>query len=113
MFTLDRAARVWLVLGRTDMRKGVNGLSALVSGRLGFDPMDGSYYVFCGRKRDTVKILYYDKNGYATWYKKLETDQFRWPRTEAEARAVTVEQLGWLLSGLDLEQAHRPRRYSA
>ena len=94
------------------MRKAVNGLSSLVADHLNVDPQDGSYYVFCGRKRDTVKILYYERNGYALWYKKLEEDTFRWPRTEREARAITGEQLGWLLSGLDMDKAHRERRYS-
>lgn len=79
---------------------------------MNLDPLDGSYYVFCGKRRDTVKILYYDRNGYALWSKKLESDTFSWPRTLTEARAVTVEQLGWLLSGLDMDKAHRERRYS-
>ncbi len=111
MLNLERGAKVWLILGRTDMRKAVNGLSGLVASQFGMNPLDGSYYVFCGKRRDTVKILYYDRNGFALWYKRLEEDQFPWPRTEAEARAVTVEQLGWLLSGLDMDSAHRARQY--
>jgi transposase len=110
---LEQTARVWLVLGRTDMRKAINGLSALVATSLNLDPMSGQYFVFCGRRRDTLKILYYDQSGYALWQKMLEAGIFRWPKNGEEARAITGEQLGWLLSGLDMEQAHRPQRYSA
>lgn len=112
MFRLEKNARVWLVLGRTDMRKAINGLSALVANTLEMDPMSGHYFVFCGRKKNTLKVLYYDRNGYALWYKRLEEDKFLWPRTEAQARAITGEQMEWFLAGLDIEQAHRHRRYT-
>lgn len=113
MFRLEEAARVWLVLGKTDMRKAINGLSAIVASELGLDPMSGQYFVFCGRRKDVLKILYYDRNGYALWQKRLEEDHFRWPRSGEEARAITGEELGWLLLGLDMEQAYRPKRYIA
>lgn len=95
------------------MRKSINGLSDIVANQLMLEAMSGQYFVFCGRQHRTIKILYYDKNGYALWYKRLELDRFRWPRTEQEAKAITGEQLGWLLSGLDIEQAHQTRRFSA
>ncbi|AHC13783.1 IS66 family insertion sequence element accessory protein TnpB [Salinispira pacifica] len=111
MFHLDPAARVWLIPGKTDMRKAVNGLSGIVAHQLALDPMSGQYFVFCGRRRDIIKILYWDRNGYGLWYKRLEVDKFRWPQTPQEARAVSGEQLGWLLLGLDWERAHPVRRY--
>jgi transposase len=107
MLALDRDTRVWLILGRTDMRKSINGLSAIVSNQLKLNPLDGGFYVFSGRNRDTIKILYWDLSGYALWYKRLELDRFCWPRNEVEAQAITGEQLGWLLSGLDINRAHR------
>ena len=113
MLRLEEQARVWLVLGKTDMRKSINGLSDMVANELKLDAMSGQYFVFCGRKRNTMKILYWDKNGYCLWYKKLELDRFRWPRTANEAQAITGEQLGWLLSGLDIGQAHQRRLFSA
>ena len=73
MFRLERNARVWLVLGRTDMRKAINGLSGLVANTLEMDPMSGHYFVFCGRKKNTLKVLYYDRNGYALWYNSLRS----------------------------------------
>jgi transposase len=113
MFRLDPAARVWLILGRTDMRKAINGLSGIVANQLSLDPMSGHYFVFSGRQRNTIKILYWDKNGYSLWYKRLEEDQFRWPRSADEAKAISGEQLSWLLAGLDWDRAHPVRRYSA
>jgi transposase len=112
MFRLEKNARVWLVLGRTDMRKAINGLSGLVANTLEMDPMSGHYFVFSGRRKNTLKVLYWDKNGYALWYKRLEVDRFFWPSTEAQARAITGEQMQWLLAGLNIEQAHRHRRYA-
>ena len=113
MLKLEEQARVWLVLGRTDMRKSINGLSDTVVNQLKLDAMSGQYFVFCGRRRNTMKILYWDRNGYCIWYKRLEIDKFRWPRNENEALAITGEQLGWLLSGLDIRQAHQRRLFSA
>ena len=112
MFIIDPSARVWIIPGKTDMRKAVNGLSGIVRNQLELDPLNGQYYVFCGRKRDIIKILYWDRNGYGLWYKRLEEDRFRWPRTAEEARAISGEQLTWLLSGLDWEKAHPVRHYS-
>lgn len=94
------------------MRKAINGLSGLVANTLEMDPMSGHYFVFCGRKKNTLKVLYFDKNGYALWYKRLETDRFQWPSTEEQARAITGEQMEWLLAGFNIEQAHRHRRYT-
>ena len=112
MLRLDLHARVWLILGRTDMRKSINGLSDMVTNQLKLDAMSGQYFVFCGRRRNSLKILYWDRNGYCLWYKRLEIDAFRWPRTDDEALAITGEQMGWLLSGLDIGQAHQRRIFS-
>jgi transposase len=112
MFKLENTARVWLVLGKIDMRKAINGLSGIIANTLSMNPLSGEYFVFCAKKRNTIKILYWDKNGYCLWIKRLEQDSFRWPRTSQEAQAITGEQLSWLLSGLDMAQAHRERKYS-
>ncbi|MFA7484287.1 MAG: IS66 family insertion sequence element accessory protein TnpB, partial [Vulcanimicrobiota bacterium] len=89
-----------------------NGLSGLVANTLEMDPMSGHYFVFCGRRKNLLKVLYYDRNGYAIWYKRLEEDKFLWPATPEQARAITGEQLEWLLAGFNIEQAHRYRRYA-
>jgi transposase len=113
MFQVETNSKVWLILGKTDMRKSIDGLAGIVSNHLGLDASNGQYFVFCGRKKNTVKILYWDRNGYCLWYKRLEEDRFRWPKTKEDIRAVTGEQLSWLLSGLDWEKAYRERKYSA
>jgi len=112
MFKLDPGAKVWLILGKTDMRKAINGLSGIVANRLSLNPMSGHYFVFAGKTRSTIKVLYWDRNGYSLWYKRLEADRFRWPRTSDEARAISGEQLQWLLCGLDWDDAHPVRNYS-
>jgi transposase len=107
MLRIDEGTRVWLVLGKTDMRKAINGLSDIVANRLKLPAMSGHYFVFCGRRRNTIKILYWENNGYCIWYKRLEAERFRWPRNELEAQAISGEELRWLLSGLDIRQAHQ------
>lgn len=98
--------RVFIALGATDMRKSINGLSLLVEEQFELDLFSGSYFAFCNRKRDLVKILYWADNGFCIWLKRLEKDVFRWPESEHEVVEVSQTALGWLLQGLDLEHAH-------
>jgi transposase len=93
--------RVYLALGATDMRKAIDGLSILVSQQLALDPFAGHLFVFCNRVRTIVKILYWDRNGFCLWQKRLERQVFRWPTSEAEVLAIDSRELSWLLDGLD------------
>jgi len=106
--------KVYLALGNTDMRKAINGLSMLVEGRLELDPFSGHLFVFCNRRRNIIKVLYWDKNGFCLWYKRLEKDVFRWPESEADVWRIDHRQLSWLLDGLELRQprAHNRLSYS-
>jgi transposase len=106
------ADRVWLVGGCTDMRKSIDGLAAIVRFELGQDPLSAAIFVFCGRRRDRIKILYWDLNGFWLLYKRLEDGRFRWPATGSEPVVVDRRQLAWLLDGLHVEQrqAHKPVR---
>jgi transposase len=83
-----QAARVYLALGATDMRKQINALGALVQERLGLAPFSGALFVFCNRRRTTLKILWWDRNGFCLWMKRLERERFRWPEREAEVAEV-------------------------
>ena len=104
--------RVYLAAGVTDMRKSIDTLAVLVSERLDLDPLSGHLFGFCNRKRDTIKILYWDRNGFCLWHKRLERDRFHWPDSESEARLLSARELVWLLDGLSIEQAaHRAIRY--
>lgn len=111
---LPSHTRVFLALGHTDMRKAINGLSILVEEQLHQDPFSGHLFVFCNRRRHIVKILYWDRNGFCLWQKRLEKHFFRWPESEEQLMAIDQHQLGWLLQGLSLDQvrAHQALDYT-
>ena len=111
---LPSHTRVYLALGHTDMRKAINGLSILVEDQLHQDPFSGHLFVFCNRRRHIVKILYWDRNGFCLWQKRLEKHFFMWPESEDQLMTVDQNQLGWLLQGLSLDQvrAHQALDYT-
>lgn len=97
--------QVYLATGFTDMRKSINGLSIIVSEQLGFNPYNGSVFVFCNRSRDKLKILYWEHNGFWLAYRRLEKGKFKWPVTkDSETISLKLRELQWLLSGLSFEQ---------
>jgi transposase len=114
MWDYNSGVRVYLALGSTDMRKQINSLSILVQEALELDPFSGSVFVFCNRRRSTIKALYWDRNGFCLWQKRLEKDRFRWPEKAEEVMAISHRELRWLLDGLELIQgnAHRQLQYS-
>ena len=93
--------RVYLVLGNTDLRKSIDGLSALVAGQLGLDPFCGHLFAFANRSRTAVKILIWDRNGFWVFHKRLEKQRFRWPKSEVDVQDVTARELRWLLDRID------------
>ena len=107
----DSGVPLYVAVGATDMRKAINGLAILVQEQLGHDPFSGQYFAFSNRRRTRVKVLYWDRNGFCLWQKRLERDRFRWPRSEQEVLAIEHRQWEWLLAGLDIEQAHEKLNY--
>jgi transposase len=103
---LPSHTRVYLALGHTDMRKSINGLSILVETQLQMDPFSGHLFVFCNRRCQIIKILYWDRNGFALWQKRLEKHRFSWPQSEEQLLSIDARQLGWLLEGLPFHQVH-------
>jgi len=99
--------RVFIAVGSTDMRKAINGLSLLVSDHFEKDVFSGNLFAFCNRRRDIIKILFWDKNGFCIWHKRLEKERFHWPKVEAEVLDIDHEKLSWLLAGLDINTAHK------
>ena len=96
--------RVFLACGQTDMRKQINGLAAIVEGNFNLDPFDGALFVFCNRKRDRLKILEWDGDGFWLYFKRLEKGHFRWPTVSEESIMVlTGEELSFLLGGTRIE----------
>lgn len=98
--------RVYIAVGVTDMRKAIDGLSIMVAEQLELDPLSGHLFAFSNRSRSMVKVLYWDRNGFCLWQKRLERDHFRWPESRQEVLEVGRRELSWLLDGLDLRQQH-------
>lgn len=101
---VEDVGEVLLVRDAVDFRKGINGLAVLVEAALGRDPFSAALFAFTNKGRDKVKILYWERNGFCLWQKRLEKERFKWPyyRKEAVVRLDDVE-LDWLLEGLDLK----------
>ena len=106
------SVRVYVRPGVTDMRKQSSGLSLIVSEEQELDPFSGSLFLFCNRRRTIVKAVYWDVNGFCQWQKRLEKQKFPWPNTKEAAREISVEQLKWLLAGIDFWKPHRRLSYT-
>lgn len=106
------AGAVYLHREAVDGRKNINGLALLVESQLGLDPFAAAVYVFSNRRRDRIKLLLWDRTGFWLMLKRLEADRFVWPKDCAVVE-LTVEQLHWLLEGIDLSamRAHPERKY--
>lgn len=96
--------RVFMACGYTDMRKAINGLSILVAQHFEMDPLSGHLFVFCNKRQNMVKILYWNRNGFCLWHKRLEKQFFRWPKEKADIYEIDHRQLSWLLEGLEMHQ---------
>ena len=103
------ADKVYIACGYTDLRRGIDGLATIVQQEFSLDPFTNTLFLFCGRRRDRIKALYWEGNGFVLLYKRLESGSFQWPRSEAEARQLTAQQYRWLMEGLSIEQpkAHK------
>ena len=102
MFRLNEDLAVFVHRDAVDFRKNINGLAAMVEQAMQLDPFARAAYVFANRRRDRVKILGWQKNGFWLLTKRLEADRFVWPRVDQNIVELTVEQLHWLLEGYDL-----------
>jgi transposase len=106
--------RVFLAPGNTDMRKAINGLSIMVEGVLDLDPFSGHLFVFCNRSKTILKVLYYDRNGFCLWQKRLEKHRFKWPESKEDVMEIGAPELSFLLEGLDIRsiKPHEAIHYS-
>lgn len=114
MILLPASVRVYLCLTACDMRKSFDGLHQLVRDYLQLDAFAGHLFVFTSRRRDRLKILYWDRDGFAVWSKRLEEGTYAVPLAESpeeRRREITMQELGAILSGIDLNQAQRRKRY--
>lgn len=115
MIYLPANLRVFLAPGSTDMRKAINGLSILVEDTLRLDPFSGHLFVFCNRGRTILKILYYDRNGFCLWQKRLEKHRFKWPQNGDETMQIGARELSFMIEGLDLRRLkpHEELKYDS
>jgi transposase len=113
MISLPHPVRVFLHTPATDLRKGFDALSGLVTSAFAQDPTSGHLFLFVNRRRDRLKILYWDRDGLAIWYKRLETGSFQIPVVAGDAVSVEMSrtQLALILSGIDLRSARQRKRY--
>jgi len=105
--------RVYLCTSPADMRKGFDSLAALVRDHLKHDPLSGYLFLFVGRGKDRIKILYWDSDGFAVWYKRLEEGTFRLPAAKHAGASVELKasELAMLLAGIDLTSIRRRKRF--
>ena len=93
---------VYLCVEPVDFRKQINGLSMMVESQLSMSPLSSAVFAFTNRRRDRVKLLVWERNGYVLWLKRLEQARFCWPKAETPVITLTGQELNWLLDGLDL-----------
>jgi transposase len=108
------AVRVHLCTSSVDMRKGFDTLAALIREHLKYDPLSGHLFLFVGRNKDRIKILYWDSDGFAIWYKRLEEGTFRLPTPKSAGTSIELKasELAMLLAGIDLTSIRRRKRFA-
>ena len=101
---LSGVKKIYLITGRTDLRKSIEGLMGIVKDVYDLDPYANAAFFFCGRRADRIKILHAEPDGMTLLYHRLDAGRYRWPRNRSEALELSRQQLRWLLEGLDIEQ---------
>jgi transposase len=114
MLTLPASVRVYLAAAPMDLRRGHDGLVAIVRSDWRLNPFDGHLFVFLGRRLDRVKILAWDRNGFVLYYKRLSQGRFRMPRVPEGAERIEMDAttLAMLLDGIDVKYVRRPSAWS-
>ena len=99
-----KAEDVYIICGYTDLRKSIDGLAAIVKLNFGMDPFSPTLFLFCGKRRDRLKALFWEGDGFILLYKRLENGSYKWPRTPEQARRLSSQEFRWLMEGLSIEQ---------
>ena len=100
---LGNLRQFYIQCGYTDMRKQIDGLAAVVQSQVEME--EGALFLFCGKRADRIKGLFWDGTGYVLVYKRLSNSRFQWPRNEEELKQVTPQEYRWLMEGLSIYQA--------
>lgn len=101
------AENIYIACGYTDMRKSIDGLAAVVQEQFHLAPFSRSLFFFCGKRRDRIKVLLWEGDGFLLLYKRLENGNFQWPRKESDVKPISWQQFRWLMEGLEIEQKSR------
>ena len=109
---IPAAVKLFVYMDATDMRKGFNGLSALVINEMSQDPLTGNFYIFRNKKKDKLKLLYWDRSGYAIWYKQLQEGKFHFPLVSDSSIEIDISDLSLILEGIDLSSAKQQKRFA-
>ena len=114
MLNVAAGTRIFVATGATDMRKGFDGLSGIVVGILEKDPLSGHLFLFVNRRRDKLKVLYWDGDGLAIWYRRLEQGTFQMPTVSEDNKAAEIrsDELTMLVRGIDYSNVKRRKRFS-
>jgi len=110
MLDLSKVKRYYVACGYTDLRRGIDGLAGIVQQQYKAELDEESIFLFCGRRTDRIKALYWSGDGYLLLYKRLTNGRFQWPRTEAELRKLDHQSFRWLMEGLSVEQPKAIRK---
>ena len=100
----SKAQQIYIACGYTDMRKSIDGLADIVQQNFELYPFQKSLFLFCGKRCDRLKALYWEEDGFILLYKRLESGRFQWPRNEEAVRNISLQELRWLLEGLSIDQ---------
>ena len=102
---LSGVAKIYIITGRTDMRRSIDGLMAIIRDTYEMDPYGNALFLFCGRKKNTLKALHFDKDGFVLYLKRLDNGRFKWPKDASEVRSLSRQEFRWLMEGLSMEAA--------
>lgn len=104
MFNIAKAQKIYIAVGYSDLRCGIDGFASIIQNTFHMNPQTNALFIFCGRRSDRIKALYWDTDGYILLYKRLEGGQYQWPRTTEELKELTPQQFRWLMEGLSIYQ---------
>ena len=104
MFNLAQVQKIYIAVGYSDLRRGIDGFASIIQNTFHMNPQTNALFLFCGRRSDRIKALYWDTDGYILLYKRLEGGRYQWPRTERELKELTMQQFRWLMEGLNIYQ---------
>ncbi len=104
MFNISKVEKIYIAVGYSDLRRGIDGFASIIQNTFHTNPQMNALFIFCGRRSDRIKALYWDTDGYILLYKRLEGGRYQWPRTTEQLKELTPQQFRWLMEGLSIYQ---------